>query len=176
MRNDKELTRYVASFVFGDGSIAMDKRDYNKGGNTNFECSHVEVNLDYLEWKRNILEEITGCSLIRYEPRDIEFPNGKKANCKPYYRLRSHRHPFFNKFRDRLYGTGRKIIDPHYFTLFDEESLAIWYMDDGYLGKDIEKRNVNKHYRFRLGLCTQSYTLVENLYKRLPKNQIWARV
>ena len=164
MRNNKELTRYVASFVFGDGSVVMDKRDYGKGGNASFECSHIESNLDYLVWKKGILEEITGCSLIWKEPRNSVFPNGKTGNQKPYYRLRSHRHPFFNKFRYRLYGTGRKIIDPHYFTLFDEESLAIWYMDDGYLAKDIEKRNVNKHYRFRVGLCTQSYSLVENLY------------
>lgn len=164
MRNNKELTKYTASFLLGDGCVVIDKRDYGKGGNAQFECSHIEKNLDYLEWKKVILEEITSCTLTRHEPRNVIFPNGKTGNQKPYYRLRSSRHPFFNKFRDRLYGTGKKIIDPHYFSLFDEESLAIWYMDDGFLTREIPDKLKSKQYRIRAGLCTQSYSLTENLF------------
>lgn len=164
MRNNKELTKYVASFAFGDGSIVIDKRDYGNGGNAVFECTQKEDNLDFLLWKKQILEEISSCSITRIERPSPIFPNGKTANVKPQYRIRTSRHPFFNKFRERLYPDGTKTIDPHYFTLFDEESLAIWYMDDGYLARDTEKRNKNLHYRFRVGLCTQSYSLVENIY------------
>ncbi len=172
MRDNRTLTKYVASFLFGDGCMCVDKRDWNKNGNAHFECSHIEKNLDYIEWKRDILENITSCTISRIEPRNKPFPNGKIANQKPQYRVRTSRHPFFNKFRERLYGTGKKILDPHYFTLFDEESLAIWYMDDGSLGRDIEKRNINKHYRLRVLLCTQSYTLIENLFiKDFLKNK-----
>lgn len=150
MRNDKELTKYISSFVMGDGSIQIDKRDYYKNGNAWFSCS--QIHKPYLEWKAEKLQDLTRST--------ISFVGKRGFATHDLYALRTSRHPFFNSFRDRLYGTGRKCIDPHYLELFDEESLAVWYMDDGVLCKDKQDGGLP---RYRVRLCTQAYTLAENL-------------
>jgi hypothetical protein len=168
MRNEKELTKYVASSLLGDGSITIDRRDYDKGGNANFEICQIEDHKDYLEWLKEKLEPLTSSTLVvkpgNKEPKEVTFPNGITSICKVQYRLRTSRHPFFNKFRDRLYATGRKTVDMHYFTLFDWETLAMWYMEDGYISSPIGTHNrTGYQYQYStVGLSTQGFTQAEN--------------
>jgi len=167
MRNEKEITKYIASSLLGDGSICIDRRDYYKNGNANFEICQTTDHLDYLEWLQDKLNPLTSATLGLKPSNKVEkeviFPNGITSTVKPQYRLRTARHPFFNKFRDRLYGTGRKTIDNHYFTLFDWETLAMWYMEDGYISNPISRNRYGSGYRYSvLGLCTQGFTQAEN--------------
>lgn len=167
MRNEKEITKYVASSLLGDGSISIDKRDYGNGGNAVFEICQIEEHLDYLEWLAEKISPITSVKVelkpSNKEEKHVTFPNGITSLVKKQYRLRTSRHPFFNKFRDRLYATGRKTIDSHYFTLFDWESLAMWYMEDGYISSYITKNRHGYKYKYpKLGLCTQGFTQAEN--------------
>lgn len=161
MRDNKYLTKIVASLLLGDGSITKDKRD---NGNCCFEHSQIADHLDYLEYIKNILSEITTVSLLKSkEARDVTFPNGITSACKEQWRIRTNRHPFFNSFRERMYGTGVKTIDHHYFSLFDWETLAIWYMDDGYISSPITKKDDGRQYKHsRLGICSQGFSQSEN--------------
>jgi hypothetical protein len=161
MRNNKELTKYVSTFLLGDSSIFIDKRDWDKGGNATFECCQIEEHADYLNWMKSVLESITSVT-ITPKPSHKEyrtFPNGIVSKVKPQLRLRTARHPFFNTFRERMYGTGKKAIDPHYLKLLDWESMAIWYMDDGYISNYMSKKVYPQD---RLGLCTNGFTYGDN--------------
>jgi hypothetical protein len=167
MRNEKEITKYVASSLLGDGSIGIDKREYGNGGNAVFEICQIVDHKDYLDWLAEKISPITSVKIelkpSNREPKEVTFPNGITSIVKPQYRLRTSRHPFFNKFRDRLYATGRKTIDSHYFTLFDWESLAMWYMEDGYISSYIATNRLGSKYKYsKLGLCTQGFTQAEN--------------
>lgn len=162
MRDNKELTKYVASFLLGDASICKDSR-YNS--NCTFEICQIEDHLDYLEWIKNIIGDITTTTLLEkpMKSKEIIFPNGITSMVKQQYRVRSKSHPFFNKFREKLYATGRKTIDFHYFTLFDWETLAIWYMDDGYISDYVVQNKQGYRYKYpKLGLSTQGFTQAEN--------------
>ncbi len=169
MRNNKELTKYVSSFLLGDSSIFVDKRDWGKGGNATFECCQISEHEDYLNWMKTILEDITSVTVgpKAGQKEYNTFPNGVTSKVKPQLRLRTSRHPFFNSFRERMYGTGKKGIDPHYLTLLDWESLAIWYMDDGYISSYMSKKEYPQD---RLGLCTNGFTYGDNwLLKKMVK-------
>jgi hypothetical protein len=177
MRNEKEITKYIASSLLGDGSISIDKRDYGQGGNAIFEICQIDIHKDYLEWLQGKISPITSTKLelkpTNKEPKQVTFPNGITSIVKPQYRLRTSRHPFFNKFRDRLYATGRKTIDIHYFTLFDWESLAMWYMEDGYISSYVTENRYGSRYKYpKLGLSTQGFTQAENyILKRFLKEK-----
>jgi hypothetical protein len=167
MRNEKEITKYIASSLLGDGSITIDKRDYGQGGNAVFEICQIEDHKDYLDWLSEKVSPITSVKVelkpTRKKLAQYTFPNGITSTVKPQYRLRTSRHPFFNKFRDRLYATGRKTIDIHYFTLFDWESLAMWYMEDGYISSYTTTNRYDSKYKYsKLGLSTQGFTQAEN--------------
>lgn len=154
--NKKDLTKYVAGSLLGDGSISKDKRD---NGNCNFELTQIAEHKDYLDWFASILSNITSVSYYTIEGKETSIL-GRNTYAKEKVRIRSSRHPFFNTFRERLYYTGRKTVDEHYLKLLDWEMLAIWYMEDGFIYNYNAK---HKYLQHRLGLCTNSYTYAEQL-------------
>lgn len=173
MRNNKELTKYVSAFLLGDSSISVDKRDWKRNGNAVFECTQIETHLDYLEWIKSVLEDITSIKISKAKDAgEFKFPQGHTSKTKAQFRVRSSRHPFFNPFRERMYGTGKKSIDPHYLTLMDWESLAIWYMDDGYISNTIKRKDGKEYPQVILGLCTNCFTYGDNwLLKKAIKEK-----
>jgi hypothetical protein len=144
MRNDKYITKIVAASLLGDASIEKDKRD---NGNTNFSISLIQEHKDHLDYLAAVISEITSVSW--YEKHQTEIAR------KPQIRLRSKRHPFYNSFYERMYGTGRKSPDPHYLTLLDAEFLAVWYMQDGYYSNG-----------GKLALATNSFSYGEQMLLR----------
>lgn len=155
MWNNKELYKYIFSFILGDGGVYIDKRDWGTvGANAWFQSTKTEKNLDLLEKEKLVLDEITSNKIIRFDghPAIIQ---GKETYTKPFYRLISSRHPVFSEFRRRLYPNGIKVLDPHYLKLFDKESLAILFMDDGTTSK--------KQYGCNVELCTQNFCYGDNL-------------
>lgn len=164
MRNNKDLTKYVYSSLLGDASISIDNRDWEKNGNATFEISQTADHLDYLEHLQNKLQDITTFTIKLSKPEKIRVIDDHTSNCKAQYRLRSSRHPFFNTFRERLYGTGRKIVDPHYLKLLDWEMMATFYMDDGYVSHTNNTNRYDTTYRTdTLGISTQGYSYGDNL-------------
>lgn len=158
MRDEKYITKIVAASLLGDASIEHDKRD---NGNSNFTISLIQDHRDHLEYIEQVLAPITACSW--YEK------NGGFASSKKQWRLRSKRHPFFNKFRERMYATGRKSVDPHYLTLLDAEFLAVWYMQDGNYCTYVNQRGY-LHQQIRL--ATHSFSYAENMFLRAKLKEV----
>jgi len=170
MRNDKYLTKIIAASLLGDGSVS--KLD---GDNTNsrFVLNQIETHRDYLEYMKVRLEELTPCHLDYMNKhskvaREVEIC-GVKTVANPALALRTRRHPFYTKFRQRMYPNGFKVVDPHYLTLVDWEFLAIWYMEDGTASKQTIKSTTYMYPQ----LLTLNFSYGDNLLlKRVLKEKL----
>ena len=132
--NNYYLTKIVAASLLGDATINKDDSG-NRNRNGNFRIKQLDIHKDHLEYLAERLEQLTRISWFFYKYRD-KMVNGKQSCQNPYWMIKSMNHPFYTKFRERMYGTGKKAVDPHYLTLLDAEFLAIWYMQDGFLRRN----------------------------------------
>lgn len=153
----KQLVKYVAAMVIGDGCLGwrekksndrlVERPQYDRKSNSWYASGHVSVNRDYVEWQISILEEIAPVSMREY-PEKLS-RNGYIDAPKIFYETR--RHPFFTTLRERTYVNNVKTVSPHDLKLFDAESLAILYMDDGW----VEEGG-------RIGIATHSFSYADN--------------
>lgn len=122
----KELTKYISSFLLGDGGLKMSNE---RSKNAMYIFSQIASHEDYIIWQAGILKNITDVSIYVYE----EGIQSQGALAKRSFRLNTKCHPFYTTLYERHYLCGRKVVSPHDLKLLDWQSLAIWYMDDGYL-------------------------------------------
>ena len=118
----KELMKLCSFIVMGDGGVY--KRKDSK--NYKFIMNMLEQNSDYIQYCKDILENITNVNI--YQRKDYNTDN---YNRKAQLRMESSNHPFFTTLHDRIYTGKYKGLDPHAFKLFDWECLAILFMCDG---------------------------------------------
>lgn len=161
--NRKELIKLVSSFVIGDGALSNLKR-YPVNGkhgekrekNSKYYLKQLSTHRDYVEWQASILEGLTKVSITTTS----EYIDNRGYKCKEQLVLKTHCHPFYTQMRQNFYINNFKIINPHYLKLWDAQTLAILYMDDGWLEKT--QREDGKIY-YRIGISTHSYTYGDNM-------------
>lgn len=97
--------------------------------NARIRLEHSDKQREYLLWKGKQFPELfqgKPKSLIRYNPvykREYS-----------YFRWQSNASPEIGKFRRLFYKDGKKLVPKELPKYFKENlSLAIWFMDDGYL-------------------------------------------
>ena len=122
IKDKKELMKLCSFIIMGDGGVY--KHTNNK--NYCFIMNMKESNKDYIEYCKDILENITNCKITNR----LDY-NTDGCNRQPQLRLVSSSHPFFTMLHDRIYTNKYKGLDPHAFKLFDWECLAILFMSDG---------------------------------------------
>lgn len=168
----KELTKIISSFVIGDGALSNLKQykgngayESNKIKNSKYYLKQLAIHKDYVEWQAEILENITQTKMT-FNPSYID---SRGYSCKEQLSLYTKCHPFFTEMRKRIYINNKKTIDPHYLKLWDAKSLAILYMDNGWLEKKINK---NGAIYYRLALATHTFSYGDNmLFKKLIKEK-----
>ena len=97
--------------------------------NARIRLEHSEKQKDYLLWKASLFPEY-----FPGKPSYLKRFNRHYDNSYRYIRWQSNASPEIGKFRKIFYRNGKKIIPINLVTLFiDPLSLAVWYMDDGYL-------------------------------------------
>lgn len=116
----KELMKYISAFTMGDGGV------YYSGNNCRFVANQIERNRDYIEWRANILRELT----------DVNLHISEQMGKQPLLCTTTKTHPVYTAVRERLYVDNYKSVDPHYLKLLDWEMLAILYQDDGSIHDD----------------------------------------
>lgn len=114
----KTLTKYVVSFVMGDGGVYK----IWKGNGYKFVGGHIQQHEDYVNWKVSILSELTKVRISKVEKKDRQV----------FLRIETNTHPVYAKVRERLYVESYKSVDPHYLKLLDWEMAAILFQDDGH--------------------------------------------
>lgn len=144
--NNFELVKMISSFVIGDGYMRL------RGRNANYAFKQIAKHGDYVRWQADILSSVTGVRV--FEVGGFTDKNG--VNHQPVVGLETHSHPIFTTIFNRNYFGGRKTVSLHDVKNFDWQSLAIWYMDDGYI-----LRSADKSKRGGVYLCTDNFNEAE---------------
>lgn len=143
-----ETTNLIASFVIGDGSLPKNAKE------ARYSCKQIATHEDYVLWQAEILERITPVN-VSYKDGYVD-KNG--VNHKPTISVETRSHPFFSTLRERNYFQGRKTVSIHDVKNFDLQSLAIWYMDDGYILRSKFPEHLGNVF-----LCTDNFSHAEVL-------------
>lgn len=158
MRDEKYITKIVAASLLGDASIT-----YAKSKNPCFSINLISEHKDHLDYLADVLAPVTK-TRMDIKPGGPCIISGKETSRREQTRLRSQCLPFFQKFRERMYPMGHKVVDPHYLTLLDWEFLAVWYMQDGHLSAYYVK---GKNPQYSLGIATHSFSYADNHFLRI---------
>ena len=138
-KNNRNILLYMC---FGDGCI-------EKEGN--LIILHCEKQLEYLEWKRNLLiHNGISCS-------PIFFRNNNGFNG---YYFRTKVYKFVKNYRRYIYGNHKKRITNSMLNRLTPLGIYIWYLDDGSISYC--RRNGKIH----------ALTLTLNTYLTKEENQI----
>lgn len=125
--NKKEIFKIISFLVMSDGGVYKPWSPVpNSKANCMFVMNMKSEHIDFLNWVKEVLENITGVKLV---PRKDYNTDGFKR--KPQHRLESNRHPIFTKIQERLYTFKYKGVSEHYLKLLDAQALAILFMCDG---------------------------------------------
>jgi hypothetical protein len=112
--------RFLLGCILGDGNITA-------GGM--FRCSHSIKQKQYLEYKFNLLKNLTSPNF------KLKIAHNLQKNGKTYYSIsfRTMQNEYIKNLYSIFYQKNIKIFQREYLvkSCFDAYSLAIWYMDDG---------------------------------------------
>ncbi len=114
--NEKQMSVVIGS-ILGDAYIYP-------AGKICFE--HSEKQYSYLMWKFDFLKKVSYPKVSRVERFDKRFNH---INVSYRFFLRQ----YFKTLREIFYPAGVKIIPQGIDKWFSPLTLAVWYMDDGYL-------------------------------------------
>lgn len=158
----KELIKIVHASILGDGFFYKVDQDNDKA-NTHYMLKQSSEHLDYVTWMASVLEELTR---VRIDVREA-YTDDRGYECSKQLILKTMRHPTYKKMYNRMYdhigNTHIKRLDPHYLKLIDWQSLAIMYMDDGWI--EVDERKTMESY-VRVGIATHALSYFENMVLR----------
>lgn len=99
--------------------------------NARIRLEQSQKQREYLEWKAHQFPEF-----FQGKPTEVKRYNPVFQKTYQYVRWQSYASPEIGKFRLLFYHIGRKCIPKELpILLKDPISIAVWYMDDGYLYK-----------------------------------------
>lgn len=116
----EQQLQMIYGSLLGDASISNGKKG-KYDCESIFEVQHCAKQKEYTFWKYAELK-----NLCRSEPKEDK--DGR-------WRVRSFHHPFFSGLRQQWYPEGKKSINRSLLDAIGTLGLAVWYMDDGHLGK-----------------------------------------
>lgn len=155
---NKEFIKTVHASILGDGFFYKVDQN-NDRANTHFAFKQISDHEDYFMWLADYLDQLTRVKIDRI-PAYIDT---RGYNCKEQLVLKTMRHPVYKTMYNRLYqhvnDTHVKRLDPHYLTLFDSQTLAMMYMDDGWI--EVDERLTVETY-VRVSIATHCFTYFEN--------------
>lgn len=135
----------LLGMIIGDGHLRKDSNCLT--------ITHSQNQLEYLKYKKNMLENILNCKEIKIYKNTL---NKYNTQCYSIYKY----HKIFRILRKRLYVNNKKYLSFKILNHLDLEAIALWYMDDGSLSA--KKRNGKIH----------AYELTLNTYLSKEENQI----
>lgn len=156
--NKQYFTKIVAASILGDGYFYKVDQTNDKA-NTHFMLKQTEQHQDYVDHMANILSDLTKVRIDKVEP----YTDNRGYNIQGQLILKTMRHPTYKKMYNRLYtpvgNTHVKVLDPHYLKLMDWETLAMMYMDDGWIQVTENKTKPN---HIMCSIATHCFSYYEN--------------
>lgn len=123
---DKRKRGILYGCAIGDGGIYLDK---NQAANTaRLIIGHGPLQLDYLKYKQQLIHSVLGGK----EPSIYTYQSLNKRTGKTYTNHQLYKnHKYFRQMHKVLYPSGRFEYTSKMLNYLTDQSLAIWYMDDG---------------------------------------------
>lgn len=153
--SDKYLTKITAASLLGDGGVYIPS-DGSK--NAHFILRQVTDHVDYTLWLKERHDMLTKTRLQVSQPKTTLLMKNPRETTT----LITRTHPFYTKFRERMYPNGHKVVDPHYLTLIDYEFLAIWYQEDGTLVNTPNPKVSDSYIRTEAYLYSLNFSYADN--------------
>lgn len=135
---NKEEKSLLLALSLGDGSISLRRNNEQKIYTACLQIIHSESQIEYLKFKRNLLQKIIG----GYEIKISEFKPTTGYRASKSFRINK-AHKYFRLLHRWLYSNdGKKEYTRKILNRLTPQGLAIWYMDDG-CGKKRKDKNGN---------------------------------
>lgn len=134
---NKQDRAFIYGVALGDGHVRH--RTRLKDGKYRYEQSelclgHSPKQKEYLQWKNERLHSIFGGSPIKI--REVFHKIGGSVYTG-YQSSKTNK--YFSQVHRNLYPTGKKVVTRKVLNFLNEESLAIWFMDDGSISANHNK-------------------------------------
>lgn len=112
--------------AIGDGGIYLSKDQSAK--TARLVVGHGPKQLEYLEYKAWLLHSVLGGSKPKvYTSKSVNKQTGKTYTNHQLYK----NHKYFRQMHRVLYPKGQMVYTEKMLRYLTDQSLAIWYMDDG---------------------------------------------
>lgn len=138
---NKEKRAILYGLAIGDGHISY--RTRLKDGKYRYEqaeliIGHSVKQQNYIEYKANIIQSIFGGN----KPKVSSVKH--LVNDKEYFGLRiAKTNKYFRQMHKVLYKKDkRKFISKQVLSFLNEQSLALWFMDDGSINHNTNKKGI----------------------------------
>lgn len=152
----KSQKSLLLGLLIGDGTIT------NRFA---FKMDHSEDQLEYLEWKKKLLEqEGIKHTDIKHYIQTCGYNVGGKV-----VRLRISTNYTIRALRRSIY-IPKKTITRKWLNWFTAREIAIWYMDDGHNNVNTSKQRSSIQHSIKIATCTDENTtnIIINYF-----NEVW---
>lgn len=152
----KSQKSLLLGLLIGDGTIT---------NRFDFKMDHSEDQLEYLEWKKKLLEqEGIKHTDIKHYIQTCGYNVGGKV-----VRLRISTNYTIRALRRSIY-IPKKTITRKWLNWFTAREIAIWYMDDGHDNVNTSKQRSSIQHSIKIATCTDENTtnIIINYF-----NEVW---
>lgn len=112
--------------ALGDGGIYLSKDQSDK--TARLVIGHGPKQLEYLQYKQRLLHSVLGGK----PPAMYTYTSHNKATGKTYTNHQMYKNdPYFRQMHKVFYPNGKKAYSEKLLGYLTDESLALWFMDDG---------------------------------------------
>lgn len=123
---DKRKRGILYGLAIGDGGIYLNKDQ--AADTARLVIGHGPKQLEYLEYKANLLHSILGGK----KPKVYTYQSFNKKVGKTYTNHQLYKnHKYFRQMHRVMYPKGEMVYTEQLLSYLTDESLAIWFMDDG---------------------------------------------
>jgi len=136
-----QLDAAIYGMLLGDGSCDRGEGNFTKNSNFILKVGHSKKQEEYLLWKKKIVDQIGTVSTKVWEY--------DKQNAV-YFRTNARK--YFTKLEKIFYTNRKKNVSLKILNKLNDLSLAIWFMDDGYI-------SCNKSGSCYGELCTDQFNI-----------------
>ena len=134
-----EQKKLLIALLIGDGTISS---------NYVFKLSHGEDQLEYLNWKINLLNQFN----IKNNGLKTYISNSGYNKGKNVLYSQMSLNPTIKALRRSVYVPKKKITCK-LLNWLDDKGLAIWYMDDGHINVNTSKQRSSIQHTIKFATC-----------------------
>lgn len=140
-KSSKEVKSLLIAMLIGDGTIS---------NNYVFKLSHSEAQREYLEWKLNLLNEL---SVKNNGIKEYVSKCGYNTGSNVLYSQMSVI-PIIKVLRRTVY-TPKKKLSKRLLNWLTPQGLAIWFMDDGCMNINESKQRSSTQCNIKIATCVK---------------------